>query len=121
MGKPWGYGVPLGSHAVAPQSSLRQTKLQAVLSGTSGRTTNHQPRQRQYTASPSAIVTMAAESKGVVSDATARNSRTLLRVVILCFIASAAIASRLFSVIRKPRLGRWLLHQPPDALAGLFG
>ncbi|KAL1870292.1 hypothetical protein VTK73DRAFT_2667 [Phialemonium thermophilum] len=29
-----------------------------------------------------------------------RNTRTLLRVVILCFIAAAAIASRLFSVIR---------------------
>ncbi|KAL6869834.1 oligosaccharyl transferase stt3 subunit [Amphichorda felina] len=45
---------------------------------------------------------MAAETKGVVSGATAKNSRTLLRVVILCFIASAAIASRLFSVILDP-------------------
>ncbi|KAF4124056.1 dolichyl-diphosphooligosaccharide---protein glycosyltransferase [Geosmithia morbida] len=43
---------------------------------------------------------MAGDSKPLVSDTTARNSRTLLRVVILCFIAAAAIASRLFSVIR---------------------
>ena len=30
-----------------------------------------------------------------------RNTRGLLRVIILCTIAGAAIASRLFSVIRK--------------------
>lgn len=44
---------------------------------------------------------MAAEIKGALSGATAQNSRTLLRVVILLLIASAAVASRLFSVIRK--------------------
>lgn len=44
---------------------------------------------------------MAAETKGALSGATAQNSRTLLRVVILLLIASAAVASRLFSVIRK--------------------
>lgn len=31
-----------------------------------------------------------------------RNTRGLLRIIILCTIAAAAIASRLFSVIRKP-------------------
>ena len=30
-----------------------------------------------------------------------RNTRGLLRIIILCTIAAAAIASRLFSVIRK--------------------
>lgn len=29
-----------------------------------------------------------------------QNTKTLLRVIILCFIAGAAVASRLFSVIR---------------------
>lgn len=33
------------------------------------------------------------------------STRTLLRVVILCLIAAAAITSRLFSVIRKSSLG----------------
>ena len=32
---------------------------------------------------------------------TGRNTRSLLRIIILCTIATAAIASRLFSVIRK--------------------
>ncbi len=31
---------------------------------------------------------------------TARNTRGLLRIIILCTIAAAAVASRLFSVIR---------------------
>ena len=31
---------------------------------------------------------------------TSRNTRSLLRLVILCTIAAAAVASRLFSVIR---------------------
>jgi hypothetical protein len=35
---------------------------------------------------------------------TGRNTRGLLRLVILCTIAAAAIASRLFSVIRKSAL-----------------
>ena len=46
--------------------------------------------------------TMSANSLDLLaSGGKARNTRTLLRVVILCFIAAAAIASRLFSVIRK--------------------
>ena len=32
---------------------------------------------------------------------TGRNTRGLLRLIILCTIAAAAVASRLFSVIRK--------------------
>lgn len=35
---------------------------------------------------------------------TGRNTRGLLRIVILCTIAAAAIASRLFSVIRTSEL-----------------
>lgn len=35
---------------------------------------------------------------------TGRNTRGLLRIVILCTIAAAAIASRLFSVIRTFQL-----------------
>lgn len=35
---------------------------------------------------------------------TGRNTRGLLRIVILCTIAAAAIASRLFSVIRMLQL-----------------
>jgi len=32
---------------------------------------------------------------------TGRNTRGLLRIIILCTIAAAAVTSRLFSVIRK--------------------
>jgi len=35
-----------------------------------------------------------------LEGATGRNTRGLLRVIILCFIAAAAVSSRLFSVIR---------------------
>ena len=47
----------------------------------------------------------AAESAGPGGDfffkgESARNTRGLLRLVILCTIAAAAVASRLFSVIR---------------------
>merc|ERR1712000_591223 len=59
-----------------------------------------QPPERNCTASPSSVVTMAAEIKGALSGATAQNSRTLLRVVILLLIAGAAVSARLFSVIR---------------------
>lgn len=37
---------------------------------------------------------------------TGRNTRGLLRLIILCTIAAAAVASRLFSVIRKSSLFR---------------
>lgn len=40
---------------------------------------------------------------------TGRNTRGLLRIVILCTIAAAAIASRLFSVIRTFSIGNWEL------------
>jgi len=47
---------------------------------------------------------MAADTPAVGSQffegATGRNTRGLLRLIILCTIAAAAIASRLFSVIR---------------------
>lgn len=48
---------------------------------------------------------MAVEtSKGPALGYTTESTRALFRVVILCFIAAAAIASRLFSVIRKSLL-----------------
>lgn len=42
----------------------------------------------------------AAEEGQFLKQATGRNTRGLLRVVILCLIAGAAVSSRLFSVIR---------------------
>ena len=47
------------------------------------------------------VATMADALDLLASGGKAKSTRTLLRVVILCFIAGAAIASRLFSVIRK--------------------
>lgn len=45
---------------------------------------------------------MAAKSpQGPAVSYTTDSTRALLRVVILCFVAAAAISSRLFSVIRK--------------------
>jgi dolichyl-diphosphooligosaccharide--protein glycosyltransferase len=44
---------------------------------------------------------MAANNQDVLSAVTGKDTRTLLRVVILLLIAGAAISSRLFSVIRK--------------------
>lgn len=43
-----------------------------------------------------------AEEEGqfLLKQATGRNTRGLLRVIILCLIAGAAVSSRLFSVIR---------------------
>lgn len=42
----------------------------------------------------------AAEDGQFLKQATGRNTRGLLRVIILCLIAGAAVSSRLFSVIR---------------------
>ena len=44
---------------------------------------------------------MAVAQQNALLGPPSESSRTLLRVVILLFIAGAAIASRLFSVIRK--------------------
>lgn len=46
---------------------------------------------------------MTAKAQDPLTGETAKSTRTLLRVVILSLIAAAAIASRLFSVIRKCR------------------
>jgi len=46
---------------------------------------------------------------------TGRNTRGLLRLVILCFIAAAAISSRLFSVIRFESI----IHECEDTLIAL--
>lgn len=50
---------------------------------------------------PTSIAKMSAKSLDPLSGVASENSRALFRVVILCLIAAAAIASRLFSVIRK--------------------
>ena len=55
---------------------------------------------------------------------TGRNPRGLLRLIILCTIAAAAVASRLFSVIRKSTLSNGtecldssaLQHPSPERL-----
>lgn len=54
---------------------------------------------------------MTAEAQTRPEGVNTKSTRTLLRVIILCFIAGAAIASRLFSVIRM-----YLLARPPSAL-----
>lgn len=47
---------------------------------------------------------MAAEALNpFLKGDSGRNTRGLLRIIILCTIAGAAVASRLFSVIRKSR------------------
>lgn len=42
----------------------------------------------------------AVEGDSFLKQATGPNTRGLLRVIILCLIAGAAVSSRLFSVIR---------------------
>lgn len=42
----------------------------------------------------------STEDGSLLKQANGRNTRTMLRVVILALIAGAAVASRLFSVIR---------------------
>lgn len=44
--------------------------------------------------------TMATAADSFLKGSTGRNTRGLLRITILCLIAAAAVASRLFSVIR---------------------
>jgi hypothetical protein len=47
------------------------------------------------------LSTMAAAQEGqFLKQASGRNTRGLLRVIILCLISGAAVSSRLFSVIR---------------------
>ena len=47
------------------------------------------------------LLTMAVEVLDpLVKGSSGEKSRTLIRVVILCIVAAAAVASRLFSVIR---------------------
>jgi dolichyl-diphosphooligosaccharide--protein glycosyltransferase len=61
---------------------------------------------------------MAAKTpQGPAVGYTTESTRALLRVVILCFIAAAAISSRLFSVIRKPFF--WLSFRSVEAIASL--
>lgn len=60
--------------------------------------------QRKHQCHPSSIQLAnmsVATTDPIVGHAAASKSRSLFKVVILCFIAAAAISSRLFSVIRK--------------------
>ena len=50
----------------------------------------------------------ATTAEPLFEGSTGRNTRGLLRLVILCTIAAAAIASRLFSVIRTYALSKRL-------------
>lgn len=62
---------------------------------------------------------MTAKTNDVLAGVAGGNTKTLLKVIILLFIAGAAISSRLFSVIRKlprPHDGR-MLHVPALALS----
>ena len=52
--------------------------------------------------SPTTSMMVAAGLEPFLKGDSGRNTRGLLRIIILCTIAAAAIASRLFSVIRKP-------------------
>jgi hypothetical protein len=62
---------------------------------------------------------MTAKTNDVLAGVAGGNTKTLLKVIILLFIAGAAISSRLFSVIRKllpPHDGQ-MLHVPALALS----
>lgn len=85
-------------------------------------------RRPRWASRSSIIHLLEASTKATMADPAqprsagfnTESTRTLLRVVILCLIAAAAIASRLFSVIRKSSLpvpalcrehrARFLLH-----------
>ena len=59
----------------------------------------------QVNDSKSSTTTMSAKTaEPFFKGSTGRNSRGLLRLTILCLIAGAAVASRLFSVIRTSLL-----------------
>lgn len=53
---------------------------------------------------------MATTVEPLFEGSTGRNTRGLLRLIILCTIAAAAIASRLFSVIRTYALSPQLKY-----------
>jgi hypothetical protein len=58
------------------------------------------------------MTAVTSKTSDTLALLTGNNTRTLLRVLILFFIAGAAISSRLFSVIRKcfsPHDGRSML------------
>ena len=50
---------------------------------------------------PSQLIMAPASIEPFLKGDTGRNTRGLLRLIILCTIAGAAVASRLFSVISK--------------------
>jgi dolichyl-diphosphooligosaccharide--protein glycosyltransferase len=59
------------------------------------------PSERQHVSLHHPSFTMAAvQESSFLKQASGPNTRGLLRVIILCLIAGAAVSSRLFSVIR---------------------
>ena len=56
---------------------------------------------------------MATTIDPFLTGSTGRNTRGLLRITILCVIAAAAVASRLFSFIRTYTSFRLELLEPP--------
>lgn len=98
-------------HTVRSQWAKPTTyqKLQAVLS--SECRLSHQGQRsvelplHQPSGPPSQVVVanMTTEAQPRPEGINTKSTRTLLRVIILLFIAGAAISSRLFSVIRKSR------------------
>lgn len=93
-------------HVLIPQSivsakciAARRLALGNVASGSSD--AQAQRRHRRSFISHSPPFTMAAaEGDQFLKQASGRNTRGLLRVIILALIAGAAVSSRLFSVIR---------------------
>jgi len=70
------------------------TKLDEQVRGSGELDNTTSTTTRQY------IMAEAGTFDVLFSGSSARSTRTLLQVIILCFIAAAAVASRLFSVIR---------------------
>jgi hypothetical protein len=86
------------SHVIEPPQKLSSTnpcsrvKLQL-------RTDMRLRRHRNFSDHQSTMSDIVAEP--LFKGSTGRNTRGILRLTILCLIAAAAVASRLFSVIRK--------------------
>lgn len=86
-------GVPICCEVAVP-------KAPTVLTRTCGLETC-QYQSNRFNIRSSCIAKMTVATQDAHPGAAAKSTRTLFRVVILCCIAGAAIASRLFSVIRE--------------------
>ena len=83
-------------------AALSQEALRALWMQRGAPATVTRPQEQHLLSSPPSFsANMATAEEGqFLKQATGRNTRGLLRVVILCLIAGAAVSSRLFSVIR---------------------